>query len=169
MTPPIRGDEGELFARHHDLVERVVARQVNASPDLIAEACAQAWAQLLRSQPDRDTVVAWLITVATREAWALARSERRETSLEELVGDSSGNILEVLPDPRSEIAVQLEAREALALIAALPDRQRQLMSRQVAGLSYDEIAAEAGQTRTAVNRHLNRAHRTVRDHRGGRI
>ena len=66
-TPPPRGDEAELFARYHDMLLRAVSRQASAPAVVIEDACAFAWLQLLRYQPQRDNIVAWLVTVAVRE------------------------------------------------------------------------------------------------------
>ena len=84
VTPPARGDEEDLYARHADLLLQIVRRRASAPDTVVEDACAVAWAQLLRYQPERDRVVAWLVTVATREAWTLAERESRETSIEAL-------------------------------------------------------------------------------------
>ena len=58
--------------RHHAALRRGVARTVNASPELIEDACQAAWTILLRAQPDRSpTLLAWLRTVAVHEAYRL--------------------------------------------------------------------------------------------------
>ncbi len=59
-----RGDEAELYLRHHHELVRAVARAVNASRELIEDACQTAWLILLRRQPDRDRVFGWLRTVS---------------------------------------------------------------------------------------------------------
>jgi DNA-directed RNA polymerase specialized sigma24 family protein len=46
--------------------------------------------------------------------------------------------------------------EALALVAALPERKRTFLALKVAGFSYDEIAAELGVSWLTVNRQLVR-------------
>ena len=42
--------------------------QVQAPRELIEDACQTAWAILLRRQPERDAIFAWLRVVAVREA-----------------------------------------------------------------------------------------------------
>jgi hypothetical protein len=55
---------------------------VNTSPELIDDACAFAWVQLIRRQPDRNrNWRAWMVTVAERGAWRLHSGESRATSL----------------------------------------------------------------------------------------
>ena len=57
----------------------------------------------------------------------------------------------------------LEAREALEILASLPDRQRADLTLLVAGFSYDEIAElTGGRTYTNVNKHLAKARARVR-------
>ena len=63
-----RGDEAALFTEHHERLERAVARAVTAPHQVIEDACAFAWLQLLRTDPEREAIFAWLKVVATREA-----------------------------------------------------------------------------------------------------
>lgn len=166
----LRGDEGDLYARHHVALRRAVARSVNASPELIDDACQAAWAILLRAQPDRGpTPLAWLRTVAVREAYRLLRRERATVSLDALTnpnpdaGDSpADDWLPTLADDRLD--EQLEARRALRALRALPARQRRYVAWKVAGHSYQEIGDLAGGiTYTNVNKHLARGRQRLRD------
>jgi len=68
-----------------------------------------------------------------------------------------------LPDP-VEPELRNEAREALAALARLPDRQRRPMTLKVAGHSYQEIGRELGWSYTQVNRHLTRARKRLKSH-----
>jgi DNA-directed RNA polymerase specialized sigma24 family protein len=68
------GDEGELFRRHHRELHRAVARVVRGPHELIEDACQTAWAMLLRCQPERRTVFAWLRVVAIHEAYRLSEA-----------------------------------------------------------------------------------------------
>lgn len=166
MQPPTtparpRGDEDQLFRRHHHDLQRTVARAVTAPPELIEDACQMAWATLLRHQPERYAVFGWLRAVAIREAWRLSKLERRELNLEGIT-TTEGTWHEITADPRA-IDDTLEAREALRIVAALPDRQRVDLALQVSGFSYDEIAVLTGRrTFTNVNKHLARARARVR-------
>jgi DNA-directed RNA polymerase specialized sigma24 family protein len=57
----------------------------------------------------------------------------------------------------------LEAREALAILGRLPDRQRADLTLLVAGFSYVEIAElTGGRTYTNVNKHIAKARARVR-------
>jgi len=156
-----RGDEGDLYRRHHRDLERAVARVVNAPRELIEDACQSAWAILLRSQPDRFAIFAWLRVVAIHEAYRLSAIQRSDAHLEQLTSEDR-DWHEVITDPRTLDAL-LEAREALCLLAGLPERQRDDLALLVAGFSYHEIAEmTGGRTLTNVNKHLAQARAQVR-------
>lgn len=165
----LRGDEAELFKRHHAALRRAVARAVNAPPELIEDACQAAWAILMRAQPDRGpTLMAWLRTVAVHEAYRLLPREHATVSLDALTrqtdGDESTSPDEWLPAlSEDRLDEQLEARRALRALRALPVRERQLVAWQAAGHSYEEIRELAGGVSyTSVNKHLARGRRRLR-------
>src|SRR5687768_14919240 len=75
-TPP-RGDEGLLFLEFNEDLLRRVNQIVRTAPQTIEDACAFAWLQFLRHQPDRDGEWrSWLVRTAQREAWRLHRMSR---------------------------------------------------------------------------------------------
>jgi DNA-directed RNA polymerase specialized sigma24 family protein len=159
-APPARGDEAELYRRHHRDLHRTVAHAVNAPRELIEDACQNAWAIMLRAQPDRDSIFGWLYVVATREAFRLCDRDRRHLHLETMPPPGSWDA--VIADGFS-IDDILEAREALAILASLPDRQRADLTLLVAGFSYFEIAQmTGGRTYTNVNKHLAKARARIR-------
>jgi DNA-directed RNA polymerase specialized sigma24 family protein len=54
----------------------IVRSKVCTTPEMIDDACARAWMEFVRCQPDRDRPWrAWLVTTAEREAWRLHRAE----------------------------------------------------------------------------------------------
>src|SRR4051794_4727778 len=73
---PLRGDEAELFALYDERLRRAVRHDVNTTPENINDGCAFAWGRLLIYQPDRHTVLPWLVTVAKRETIRLDRQQR---------------------------------------------------------------------------------------------
>ena len=82
MSSPVPvpyGDEADLYRRHHHELVRSVRRAVNASGELVEDACQSAWLILLRRQPERGPMLfGWLRTVAIHEAYRLSRAERRD-------------------------------------------------------------------------------------------
>ena len=158
--PAPRGDEGELYRHHHSDLHRAVARAVNAPRELIEDACQNAWTIMLRAQPVRASIFGWLYVVATREAFRLCEGDRRHVHLDAMLPDGSCDV--VIADPVSLEEI-LEAREALEMLASLPDRQRADLVLLVAGFSYVEIAElTRGRTYTNVNKHIAKARARVR-------
>lgn len=166
-APPaaLRGDEADLYSQHHADLRRAVARRVRLAPDLIDEACQQAWTILLRRQPDRGpTLFAWLRTVAVHEAYRLSGRARRELSLHTPLPGADGD--ESLGDRLAAPDVvdrTLEARRAIRALGALPAKQRRYASLRAAGFSYREIVELEGATYTNVNKHLVKARRRLRE------
>jgi hypothetical protein len=160
-TPPARGDEADLYRRHHRDLHRAVAHAVNAPRQLIEDACQTAWAILLRTQPDRHAIFAWLRVVAIHEAYRLSAIERRTTRLAKLrADDRHGEDLSADPHTLDDA---LEALEALRALAALPGRQRVDLTLKVAGFTYEEIRAiTGGRTYTNVNKSLVKARARIR-------
>jgi RNA polymerase sigma factor (sigma-70 family) len=153
---PLQGDEDALFRHHHQRLIKVVRGLVHAASEDIEDACAFAWTQFLRYQPDREMTFPWLAKVAMREAWRLCKRRRRDARLEDMPADSC----RALAGDTLDEAVA--AREALRILASLPERQRRYLTLKVSGYSYVEIQAVAGATYTNVNKHLYRARTSVR-------
>ncbi|MET0602130.1 MAG: sigma-70 family RNA polymerase sigma factor [Baekduia sp.] len=154
----LRGDEAQLYEDHSTALRAAVRHFVNADDTIIEDACAFAWLQLMRHQPDRGpTLFAWLRTVAIREAWRLYERDTREPSIELFPGLDPGH---------DALTQQAAARDALRALVELPPKQRDTLALLILGFSYNEIAARRDVTKTNVNRHLTRARahlRLVRD------
>ncbi len=104
-------------------------------------------------------IFGWLYVVATREAFRLCERERRHLHLEAMLPEGSWDA--VIADAFS-IDDILEAREALTILAGLPERQRADLTLLVAGFSYREIAEmTGGRTYTNVNKHIAKARARV--------
>src|SRR5512132_2072611 len=131
QKPTPRGDEDRLYRQHHRDLHRAVARVVRAPRELIDDACQTAWATLLRTQPERYAIFAWLRVVAIHEAYRLAAIDRRALHLERLNIDEH-DWQELIADPRS-LDDAVIALEALRALAALPDRQRSDLTLKIAG------------------------------------
>jgi DNA-directed RNA polymerase specialized sigma24 family protein len=153
------GDEDDLYRHHHRNLQRAVARVVNAPRELIEDACQTAWTIMLRNQPDRIAIFAWLRVVAIHEAYRLSAADGG-AHLEDLPQSQGWDA--VIADPVT-IDATLEARRALRSLAELPARQRQDLSLRVAGFSYREIGRMTGdRTYANVNKHLRKARARIR-------
>jgi DNA-directed RNA polymerase specialized sigma24 family protein len=102
-----------------------------------------------------------LRVVAIHEAYRLSAISRRDAHLDGL-GAETRDWHERTADPRSLDSL-IEAREALRLLAGLPERERNDLALLVAGYSYREIAEiTGGRTFTNVNKHLAKARARIR-------
>jgi DNA-directed RNA polymerase specialized sigma24 family protein len=160
LRPAPRGDEDELYRRYCRDLHRAVAHAVDAPRELIEDACQNAWAIMLSAQPKRVSIFGWLYIVATREAVRLCERDRRHIQLDTML--AAGSREAVIADVFSIDAI-LEAREALGVLASLPDSQRADLALSVAGYSYVEIAElTGGRTYTNVNKQVAKARARVR-------
>lgn len=155
------GDVGELYVRLAKRLEQIVRVDVRAPDAVIEDACQFAWSRLVhhRDRVHRDTSLAWLAKTAVHEAFKLIRRDGRELSLEaalETAGDSTVRL--GAPAPEELIL----ARERLAQIGLLPERQQRLLWLHGLGLTYAEMAHRTGCTQRTVERQLLRAKRAVR-------
>jgi RNA polymerase sigma factor (sigma-70 family) len=162
-----RGDEEALYRAHHTRLLRLIARDVPARPQVIEDACAYAWAELLGRQPERTSIVGWLRVVARREAIRLAQCDRATVLMSAINPDALPFPARSTNCPAGSAGERCEALEALSLLAGLPDRRRTFLAAKVAGYSYEEIAAELEVSWRTVNRQLVRARTAVRAARGG--
>jgi RNA polymerase sigma-70 factor, ECF subfamily len=152
-----RGDERELFERHAKRLVRMVQGTTGAPRQIAEDACAFAWLQLLRRQPERGSIVGWLFVVALNEARRLLRTPVHA----ELDDESDAHAPSNGARP-TELDVTLEAHEALEEIAALSEQQVRIFSLHLAGLTYDEISAATGYSARQVDRHIVRARARLR-------
>jgi RNA polymerase sigma factor (sigma-70 family) len=160
---PLRGDEADLYRLHADHLWRVVRNNVAGPRERIDDACQSAWAIMLRTQPRRETVFAYLITVAIHEGWELSRRDRRQCPLLIEDDDVRGELHIEQTRGSGSPEAQVLARETLREIAdALPSRQRTVVALLALGYSYREIGELLEYSYTTVNRQLVRAQRTLR-------
>lgn len=104
--PPItlRGDEADAFAALHAHLIRVLRRRVCGPDVLIEDAASITWIIFMRVQPRRGPeLFGWLVRVAEREAWRLARSSGMLIEVEDLMLVA-----------RDDVAATVEARAASA-------------------------------------------------------
>jgi RNA polymerase sigma factor (sigma-70 family) len=163
-----------FFTAHHARLHALVRHCANAPEAAIEDACQTAWTILLR-RPDvtlDERGLAWLTTVATREAWRLA-STTREIPVGSYHGEGTGHQQEPgespHPDERSaeqRALERLEHAERVAALQTLKPREREALVLHGLGHSYQEIAQLMNSSYTAVNRRLSEGRAALR--RGGR-
>ncbi len=155
--PQSAPDLAGLFTTHASHLRHTVRRVIGAPDEVVEDACQFAWSALIGLGGPRraDATLSWLVTTAVREAAKLLERESRELPLDE-------QIQTVIEAPGSGPHELLEARERIAALAALPERQQRLVWLHAVGLTYAEMANHERCTRRAVERHLLRAKGAIR-------
>jgi RNA polymerase sigma factor (sigma-70 family) len=119
----VRGDELDLYDEFHFELVRQVGRRVNTSPENVEDACAFAWLQFFKHQPDRDGQwKGWLYRVAQRRAYELDAHDRRDAHLV----DEEGQAID-LQDPKDGHAERDEFIAAVQELRRLPTRLQRLV------------------------------------------
>lgn len=143
---------------------------MNTSAANREDAIAFAWTVFLCRQPDRDGPWrAYLATIARNEAIALDRRDRDHDTLTR--GSGSDHPVPIaadrapperpIADPHDLHTQRLELSDAVALLAQLPERPRQVAFLRAHGLPWREIQELTGLTRAQLNRQLARANREL--------
>ncbi|MER0242960.1 sigma-70 family RNA polymerase sigma factor [Streptomyces sp. HSW2009] len=123
--------------------------------DSVQEAFTHLWQQ--REAPRHPR--AWLRTVA-RRAW-LKRPVREQPDADPGQAAQPTRVADWYT-PLEAIELSDEQRRVIALLTALPPRQRAAMAWHLDGFSTAEIAAETGMTPAAVYQNLKRAREALR-------
>ena len=161
-VPPQQGDEHELFERYSERLRRVTRFAISTSPEIVDDACAFAWMQLLSSQPRRETVWGWLRVVARNRALELDQLARSQASAEVSIDTNNGHDYLVTAD-RGRVEVALATMELRERLQRLPQREREIVFLNAAGWRYVELAERLGISYTRVNQLLVRANRRFRE------
>lgn len=154
-------DLSRLYLEFAVFLEHIVRGGVQASDDVIEEACQTAWARLVshRHRIADDHARGWLARTAVHEALRLHRRQRRDLRTETDVREEPADPgCPVAPEPQSLV----ECRQRLESVRQLPRRQQRIVWLRALGLSYEEMAAHEGCTSRTVERQLERARRGLR-------
>lgn len=158
MAPPQQGDEAALYQSFNDELVRTVRGSITTTTANVEDACAFAWMQFLRYQPDRDrNWRGWLFRTAAREAVRLHSAERGTRYFGLVEPDNPDRRVAEPADPRHPQTEHLEVGEALALLSRVPERRREVAVLRLAGFRYREIADILGLSRTRVEHLLREA------------
>jgi RNA polymerase sigma factor (sigma-70 family) len=161
-VPQPAGDVAELYRTLSGRLEQIVRTDVRAPDAVIEDACQFAWSRFVQhsERVRREAALSWLVKTAVHEAFKLLRRADRCQPLDlaaEQTGDSG--LAAGAPAPEQLLA----ARERLASIRALPERQQRLLWLHALGLSYAEMARYTGCTSRTVERQLLRAKHRLRE------
>jgi RNA polymerase sigma factor (sigma-70 family) len=145
----------DFFAAERKPLVRFVT-SLGADPELAADIAQTAFERAFGVWDTIEHPRGWLRRVAQRELGEAARKADRER----LTGsppDRAGAV-------SAAMAVELRAqsREVLAVLASLPEKQRQVMAWTYDGFSAAEIARELGDSAEAVRQSQSKARKKLR-------
>jgi DNA-directed RNA polymerase specialized sigma24 family protein len=124
---------------------------VTAHPDDIEDACAFAWIQFFRYQPDRDrNWKGWLYRTAQREAWRLNARHRTERPMLNDTVRFGVDPASVTPDPRDRYEERLDFLAALEELDKLPERLRAVVLVRSQVGTHADVAEVLGISRQRV-------------------
>lgn len=150
---------GEIVRRHSSLMRAYVSRIVGSlseADDVVQDAFITAWKQL-PSLRDGSAVRAWLMRIASREAFARLRRRTADVPIEDVPLVQSAH-----PDPEVRAVRQAQLAALSAALDELPEDQRRAwLLREVADLSYAEIAEEMTTSASTVRGLLSRARSSI--------
>ena len=155
----------ELVRRHAGLMRAYVVRIVGSlteADDVVQNAFLIAWRQL-GTLKDPAAVKAWLMKVASREAYAYLKKRPADLAL---IGFDVPHAEESEPEKVAVRNAQLAALSA-ALDTLPEDQRRCWLLREVAELSYTEIAQELDTSVSTVRGLLSRARSSITIHMEG--
>jgi RNA polymerase sigma-70 factor (ECF subfamily) len=150
-------DFDAFFYAHYERIARAVARVVGdpaRAEDLAAEAFWKLW-RTPRAQG--ENAGGWLYRTAIRMALNELRSDARRNRYE----SQSGVVDESLTPEEAHAAAEERAHVRLVL-AALDERQAELLLLRSSGLSYEEVASAAQVHPASVGTLLSRAQQAFR-------
>jgi RNA polymerase sigma-70 factor (ECF subfamily) len=155
------GDVGAfetLVRRHAPLMRAYAARMlgsVSAADDVVQDSFLLAW-KALPTLHDPAAVKAWLMKITSRQALTRLRGRTVDRSLpvERAVGPET--------EPESIVIRNAQLRALASALEAVSEDQRQCwLLREVAGLSYDQIAQELCISPSTVRGKLARARASI--------
>jgi RNA polymerase sigma-70 factor, ECF subfamily len=146
-----------FFHAHYERIARVIARVVGdhgRAEDLAAEAFWKLW-QTPRAQG--GNAGGWLYRTAVRMGLNELRSGRRRERYEAMADDPPD-----LLTPEEEHAAAEEREQVRQILAALNERQAEMLILRSSGLSYEELAETLGLNPVSVGTLLSRAQQAFR-------
>ena len=163
----VGGDErafAAIFRRYHQPLYRF-SLAIVGSPEDAQDALQNTMMKVLRALPGEEREIElkpWLYRIAHNESIDLLRRRRETRPLD---------VEQVVPGKglAEDVATRERLRRLLADMRELPDRQREvLVMRELAGLSFDEIAGALGTSSATVRQTLYEARLSLRQMEEGR-
>ena len=157
VAPQGAFDFDAFFHAHYERIARAVARIVGdpaRAEDLAVEAFIKLWRN---PQVHGEKAGGWLYRTAIRMGLNDLRSDARRTHYESQWGAPGGYMT-----PEQAHAAAEERDHVRTVLAALDERQAELLVLRSSGLSYDEVASAAEVNPVSVGTLLMRAQEAFR-------
>lgn len=147
-------DVEALFRAHHQPLFLYLVR-FTGDPELAADAAQEAFAQMIKSNPEDREPKAWLFKVATNYARERARTRNRHIELAKAAAPLFRPDEGRLPD--DEAAGRRASERVRAGLSTLGDRDRTILLMREEGFTHREIADAVGTTTGSVGTMIARA------------
>lgn len=148
-----------LYERYQNLIVRTAALITGSrqeGEDLAQECFLRCWQQI-GTLRDPTRLKSWLLTILTRSAWRADQKRKRETPVEELWEEETGE------SSLDAVLRREDERQLYRAIRALPDKQRTIIVLYYFNdLSVREIARITGRLEGTVKSRLFSARRALR-------
>lgn len=152
-------DAAALFAEHHEPLFRYLAR-LTGDPDVAADAAQEAFVRLVERPPEPVQVRAWLFRVGTNAArMALRNGSRRRRILTGAPGRAP--VGDAPPAPDEAAVSGIERARVRRALAAIPERERQMLLMYQEGFKHREIGEAVGVPTHSVGTMIVRALRKL--------
>ncbi len=149
----------QLITRHSSLLRAYVTRIVRSAAeadDVVQEAFLIAWRRLPELR-NPEAVKAWLMRIASREAFSHLRHRNADMPLDQIVERPSPTL-----QPEARVVHDLQLQALATALDRLPEAQRQSwLLREMAGLGYAEIAEELSVPVSTVRGMIARARASI--------
>ena len=132
----------QVFQLYGESVYRYCLSQVrepSLAEDIAADTFERAWKAFERVKPEAEWVRAWLFRIAKNR---VVSHQRRSTKFANIIRGLGRTESQAVASVENDVTIREELRLAIAAIASLKVRDRQLIGLRVgAGLSYSDIGA----------------------------
>jgi RNA polymerase sigma-70 factor (ECF subfamily) len=145
-------DFDAVFARLQPSLFRYLHR-LTGDQDVAEDIAQESFVRLLRQSLPEAEVRPWLFTVATN----LVRDRARKTERRQRLLMTAPDLLTRTPLPDENLERSERIRAVRAVLAKLPERDRQLLLMREEGFKYDEIAQVIGVASASVGTLIARA------------
>jgi len=164
-------DEAALNAfydRYHRLVYSLALRVVGIAADaedVVLDVFWQVWQQAGQYDPERGSVITWLITIARSRAIDRLRRLRRNGTLVQTAVAQQEEPVRSLGDPQEDIFAAEQRRRVRSALDLLPEPNRRAIElAYYGGLSQSEVAAALDEPLGTVKTRIRTGLAHLREH-----